>query len=226
MATTTHNLKIKAVLDTSEIRSQLNGIKESNPVGGGLNSSLDLNNAITRLVQALDKLPNRIERAQKQSRVPEFNARAFGSFAMAYGFGRVGQAATRLQEASGFEAPGWQNSFKNIGESALAGAAFGPTGAAIGAGLGLVQSALEYWAESLRKSVEELDEWNRSVKEAVQFRQRREDYRGSKELESALNFQKRTGDTSKLLSIRDELNEKAERLRKQLQQQDKNAASG
>lgn len=180
MATSTHNLKIKAVLDTSEIRSQLNGIRESNAVGSGVNSSLDLNNAITRLVQALDKLPNRIEKTQKQSSGPEFNARAFGSFAMAYGFGRVGQAATRLQEASGFEAPGWQNSFKNIGESALAGAAFGPAGAAIGAGLGLVQSALEHWAESLRKSVEELDEWNRSVKEAAQFRQRRKEYSESK----------------------------------------------
>ena len=69
MATTTHNLKIKAVLDTSEIRSQLNGIRESNAVGSGVNSSLDLNNAINRLIQALDKLPSNITREQKQSGV-------------------------------------------------------------------------------------------------------------------------------------------------------------
>lgn len=41
-----------------------------------------------------------------------------------------------------------------------------------------------------------------------------------------MNFQKRTGDTSRLLSLRDELNEKAAGLRKQLEQQDKNAKSG
>ena len=69
MATTTHNLKIKAVLDTSEIKHQLNGIRESSPVGSGLNSSLDLNNAINRLIQALDKLPTNITREQKQSGV-------------------------------------------------------------------------------------------------------------------------------------------------------------
>ena len=69
MATTTHNLKIKAVLDTSEIISQLNGIRESSPVGGGVNSSLDFNNAINRLIQALDKLQTNISREQKQSGV-------------------------------------------------------------------------------------------------------------------------------------------------------------
>ena len=69
MATTTHNLKIKAVLDTSEIRGKLNGIRESSPVGGGVGSSLDLNNAISRLIQALDKLPSNITREQKSSGV-------------------------------------------------------------------------------------------------------------------------------------------------------------
>ena len=102
MATTTHNLKIKAVLDTSEIRSQLNGIRESSPVGGGVNSSLDLNNAINRLIQALDKLPSNISREQKQSGGTNFNARAFAAFAMGYGINRVGNSFADLLEAKGY----------------------------------------------------------------------------------------------------------------------------
>ena len=47
----------------------MNGIRESNAVGSGVNSSLDFNNAISRLIQALDKLPSNITREQKQSGV-------------------------------------------------------------------------------------------------------------------------------------------------------------
>lgn len=114
----------------------------------------------------------------------------------------------------------------NIGQGAMAGAAFGPAGAAVGATLGLIQTALDSWTEGLKRSVEELDEWNKSVKEASQFLKVRQDYKANKELESAVSFQRRTGDTSKLIGLRSELTEKADELRKSLAQQDKNAKSG
>ena len=167
MATSTHNLKIKAVLDTSEIRSQLNGIRESSPVGGGLNSSLDLNNAISRLIQALDKLPSNISREQKQSGGTNFNARAFASFAMGYGVNRVGNSFVDLLEAKGYtQAKTVQSALTNIGTGAVAGAAFGPAGAALGASIGGLTSALDYWTSKLKESSQGIEEFNRKMSAA------------------------------------------------------------
>ena len=167
MATTTHNLKIKAVLDTSEIRGKLNGIRESNAVGSGVNSSLDLNNAINRLIQALDKLPSNISREQKQSGGTNFNARAFASFAMGYGISRVGNSFADLLEAKGYsQAKNVQSAFTNIGTGAVAGAAFGPAGAALGASIGGLTAALDYWTSKLKESSQGIEEFNRKMSAA------------------------------------------------------------
>ena len=167
MATTTHNLKIKAVLDTSEIRSQLNGIRESNAVGSGVNSSLDLNNAINRLIQALDKLPTNITREQKQSGGNNFNARAFASFVMGYGVNRVGNSISDLLEAKGYsQAKTAQSALTNIGTGAVAGAAFGPAGAALGASIGGLTAALDYWTSKLKESSQGIEEFNRKMSAA------------------------------------------------------------
>ena len=167
MATTTHNLKIKAVLDTSEIRSQLNGIRESSPVGGGVNSSLDFNNAINRLIQALDKLPTNISREQKQSGGTNFNGRAFASFAMGYGVSRVGNSFADLLEAKGYsQAKNVQSALTNIGTGAVAGAAFGPAGAALGASIGGLTAALDYWTSKLKESSRGIEDFNRKISAA------------------------------------------------------------
>ena len=168
MATTTHNLKIKAVLDTSEIRGKLNGIRESNAVGSGVNSSLDLNNAINRLIQALDKLPTNITREQKQSGVTSnFNARAFAAFAVGYGVNRVGNSFADLLEAKGYsQAKTAQSAFTNIGTGAVAGAAFGPAGAALGASIGGLTAALDYWTSKLKESSRGIEEFNRKMSAA------------------------------------------------------------
>ena len=174
MATTTHNLKIKATLDTSEIRGKLNGIRESNAVGSGVNSSLDLNNAINRLIQALDKLPSNITREQKQSGGTNFNARAFAAFAMGYGVNRVGNSFADLLEAKGYsQAKTVQSAFTNIGTGAVAGAAFGPAGAALGASVGGLTAALDYWTSKLKESSQGIEEFNRkmSVAEGIEHSQ-------------------------------------------------------
>lgn len=167
MATTTHNLKIKAALDTSEIRSQLNGIRESNAVGSGVNSSLDLNNAINRLIQALDKLPTNITKEQKQSGGTNFNAREFAAFAVGYGVSRVGNSISDLLEAKGYsQAKTAQSAFTNIGTGAVAGAAFGPAGAALGASIGGLTAALDYWTSKLKESSQGIEEFNRKMSAA------------------------------------------------------------
>ena len=185
MATTTHNLKIKAVLDTSEIRSQLNGIRESSPVGSGLNSSLDLNNAINRLIQALDKLPSNISREQKQSGGTNFNARAFAGFAVGYGINKIGNSFSELLEAKGYSKTDVvKSALTNIGTGAVAGAAFGPAGAALGAAFGVATAAIDSWADSVKKSQDELEKWNSIIKEAQKTQQKESSYlteRNSKE---------------------------------------------
>ena len=167
MATTTHNLKIKAILDSSEIRGKLNGIRESNAVGSGVNSSLDLNNAINRLIQALDKLPSNITKEQKQSGGTNFNARAFASFAIGYGVSRVGNSIADLLEAKGYsQAKTVQSALTNIGTGAVAGAAFGPAGAAFGASIGGLTAALDYWTSKLKESSQGIEEFNRKMSAA------------------------------------------------------------
>ncbi len=167
MATTTHNLKIKATLDTSEIRGKLNGIRESNAVGSGINSSLDHNNAINRLIQALDKLPTNISREQKQSDGTNFNARAFAGFAVGYGINKIGNSFSELLEAKGYSKTDVvKSALTNIGTGAVAGAAFGPAGAALGAAFGVATAAIDSWADSVKKSQDELQKWNDIIKAA------------------------------------------------------------
>lgn len=177
MATTTHNLKIKAVLDTSEIRSQLNGIRESNAVGSGVNSSLDLNNAINRLIQALDKLPSNISREQKQSGGTNFNARAFAAFAVGYGINKIGNSFSELLEAKGYSKTDVvKSALTNIGTGAVAGAAFGPAGAALGTAFGVAVAAIDSWADSVKKSQDELEKWNSIIREAQKTQQKESSY--------------------------------------------------
>lgn len=178
MATTTHNLKIKAVLDSSEIRSQLNGIRESNAVGSGVNSSLDLNNAINRLIQALDKLPTNITKEQKQSGVTQnFNARAFAGFAVGYGINKIGNSFSELLEEKGYSNTDVvKSALTNIGTGAVAGAAFGPAGAALGAAFGVAVAAIDSWSESVKKSQDELEKWNELIKDAQKTQQKESSY--------------------------------------------------
>ena len=204
MATTTHNLKIKAVLDTSEIRSQLNGIRESNAVGSGVNSSLDLNNAINRLIQALDKLPTNITREQKQSGVTSnFNARAFAGFAVGYGINKIGNSFSELLEAKGYSKTDVvKSALTNIGTGAVAGAAFGPAGAALGAAFGVATAAIDSWADSVKKSQDELEKWNTIIKEAQKTQQKESNYLTERNSREFLSQAIKRGDIDSLMQAR------------------------
>ena len=204
MATTTHNLKIKAALDTSEIRSQLNGIRESNAVGSGINSSLDLNNAISRLIQALDKLPTNITREQKSSGVTSnFNARAFAGFAVGYGINKIGNSFSELLEAKGYSKTDVvKSALTNIGTGAVAGAAFGPAGAALGAAFGVATAAIDSWADSVKKSQDELEKWNEIIKEAQKTQQKESSYLTERNSREFLSQAIKRGDIDSLMQAR------------------------
>lgn len=165
MATSEHTLKIKAVLDSSQVQSQLQGLKTST-VGNGVDNTMSLNNAITRLIQAIDKLPSNIAKEQKSSG-QDFNAKAFSRFALGYGVNKFGTSFSDLLEAKGYsQAKTAQSALTNIGTGALAGSAFGPIGAGIGAAFGLATTAIDYWTDSVKKSQEELQKWNDIIKAA------------------------------------------------------------
>ena len=203
MATTTHNLKIKAALDTSEIRGKLNGIRESNAVGSGVNSSLDLNNAINRLIQALDKLPTNISREQKLSGGTNFNARAFAGFAVGYGINKIGNSFSELLEAKGYSKTDVvKSALTNIGTGAVAGAAFGPAGAALGAAFGVATAAIDSWADSVKKSQDELQKWNEIIKEAQKTQQKESSYLTERNSKDFLYQAIRRGDIDSLMQAR------------------------
>ena len=72
----------------------------------------------------------------------------------------------------------------NIGTGAVAGAAFGPAGAALGAAFGVATAAIDSWADSVKKSQDELEKWNTIIKEAQKTQQKESSYlteRNSKE---------------------------------------------
>ena len=64
----------------------------------------------------------------------------------------------------------------NIGTGAVAGAAFGPAGAALGAAFGVATAAIDSWADSVKKSQDELEKWNSIIKEAQKTQQKESSY--------------------------------------------------
>ena len=183
----------------------MNGIRESNAVGSSVNSSLDFNNAISRLIQALDKLPTNITKEQKQSGVTQnFNARAFAGFAVGYGINKIGNSFSELLEEKGYSNTDVvKSALTNIGTGAVAGAAFGPAGAALGAAFGVAVAAIDSWSESVKKSQDELEKWNELIKDAQKTQQKESSYLTERYSREFLSQAVKRGDIESLQQARE-----------------------
>ena len=177
MATTTHDLKLRALLDLSQVKQQVQQLNSKNTVNldaSGISHSINLlNQTITKFTNSLEKLSQhtqqaavKINNASNQSftlgRLGEI-----GKVVAGIAVERAGGSAKNYFEATGNVAAANTSDFlSKFGRGALAGSAGGWIGAAIGGGFGALEFAFEKLAENANKAAEELAKYHKQLSDA------------------------------------------------------------
>lgn len=177
MATTTHDLKLRALLDLSQVKQQVQQLNSKNTVNldaSGISHSINLlNQTIAKFTNSLEKLSQhtqqaavKINNASNQSftlgRLGEI-----GKVVAGIAVERAGGSAKNYFEATGNVAAANTSDFlSKFGRGALAGSAGGWIGAAIGGGFGALEFAFEKLAENAKKAAEELEAYNKTLADA------------------------------------------------------------
>lgn len=192
-----HTLRLKALLDTSEIKNELQSLRQTqnsalgNPVAGSsgvsanfnnLNSTLaKLNTSISDLQKTIERLNTRTQKDQNHPDNPggdwftsEQTKRLIRTFAVTYGINTLGNAVKEVYNASGDPASKRTarsiDTLQTVTSFGLQGAmAGGPIGAGVGAAIGIVVDQLKGFAEELKDSQEKLKSYNEVIKEARKF---------------------------------------------------------
>ena len=177
MATTTHDLKLRALLDLSQVKQQVQQLNSKNTVNldaSGISHSINLlNQTISKFTNSLEKLSQhthqaavKINNASNQSftlgRLGEI-----GKVVAGIAVERAGGSAKNYFEATGNVAAANTSDFlSKFGRGALAGSAGGWIGAAIGGGFGALEFAFEKLAENANKAAEELAKYHKQLSDA------------------------------------------------------------
>ena len=177
MATTTHDLKLRALLDLSQVKQQVQQLNSKNTVNldaSGISHSINLlNQTIAKFTNSLEKLSQnthqaavKINNASNQSftlgRLGEI-----GKVVAGIAVERAGGSAKNYFEATGNVAAANTSDFlSKFGRGALAGSAGGWIGAAIGGGFGALEFAFEKLAENAKKAAEELAAYQKVLTDA------------------------------------------------------------
>ena len=179
MATTTHDLKLRALLDVSQVKQQVQQLNSKSTVNldaSGINNSINaLNRTITKFTTSLEKLSLSTEQTSNKLKQTgqQTGGIGLGSFGKGAGLALLGMAVNNVGRAA-------QNYYKTVGNedlatmfsmggkvggSALAGfAAGGPIGAVGGAILG----GAEWWFENLADEAKKAAEKFKSVQESLE----------------------------------------------------------
>ena len=177
MATTTHDLKLRALLDVSQVKQQVQQLNSKNTVNldaSGISHSINLlNQTIAKFTNSLEKLSQhtqqaavKINNASNQSftlgRLGEI-----GKVVAGIAVERAGGSAKNYFEATGNVAAANTSDFlSKFGRGALAGSAGGWIGAAIGGGFGALEFAFDKLADNAKKAAEELEAYNKTLADA------------------------------------------------------------
>ena len=177
MATTTHDLKLRALLDVSQVKQQVQQLNSKNTVNldaSGISHSINLlNQTISKFTNSLEKLSQhtqqaavKINNASNQSftlgRLGEI-----GKVVAGIAVERAGGSAKNYFEATGNVAAANTSDFlSKFGRGALAGSAGGWIGAAIGGGFGALEFAFDKLADNAKKAAEELAAYNKTLADA------------------------------------------------------------
>ena len=175
MATTTHDLKLRALLDLSQVKQQVQQLNSKNTVNldaSGISHSINLlNQTIAKFTNSLEKLSQNTHQAavkiNNASNQAESNWGQFGKFAAGFAVEHIGNKARDYFRAAGNETAADTSDFlSKVGRGAVGGSAFGWIGAAGGAIFGGVEFALEKLAENANKAAEELAKYHKQLSDA------------------------------------------------------------
>ena len=170
MATTTHDLKLRALLDVSQVKQQVQQLNSKNTVNldaSGISHSINLlNQTITKFTNSLEKLSQNTHQAavkiNNASNQAESNWSQIGKIAAGFAVEHIGNKARDYFRAAGNETAANTSDFlSKVGRGAVAGSAAGWIGTAGGAIFGGVEFALEKLAENANKAAEELAKYHK-----------------------------------------------------------------
>ena len=175
MATTTHDLKLRALLDLSQVKQQVQQLNSKNTVNldaSGISHSINLlNQTITKFTNSLEKLSQNTHQAavkiNNASNQAESNWGQIGKIAAGFAVEHIGNKARDYFKAAGNETAANTSDFlSKVGRGAVAGSAAGWIGTAGGAIFGGVEFALEKLAENANKAAEELAAYQKVLTDA------------------------------------------------------------
>ena len=172
---TTHDLKLRALLDVSQVKQQVQQLNSKNTVNldaSGISHSINLlNQTISKFTNSLEKLSQhtqqsavKINNANNQT---GYNWGQIGTFAAGFAVQHVGNKARDYFQAVGNDTAASTSDFlSKVGGGAVAGSAAGWIGAAGGAIFGGVEFALEKLADNAKKAADELAAYNKTLADA------------------------------------------------------------
>ena len=175
MATTTHDLKLRALLDLSQVKQQVQQLNSKNTVNldaSGISHSINLlNQTIAKFTNSLEKLSQNTHQAavkiNNASNQAESNWGQIGKFAAGFAVEHIGNKARDYFKAAGNETAADASDFlSKVGRGAVAGSAAGWIGVAGGTIFGVVEFALEKLAENAKKAAEELAKYHKQLSDA------------------------------------------------------------
>ena len=207
---TTHDLKLRALLDVSQVKQQVQQLNSKNTVNldaSGISHSINLlNQTISKFTNSLENLSKNTQQAavkiNNSSNQAGSNWGQIGKIAAGFAVEHIGNKARDYFQATGNETAASTSDFlSKVGRGALVGSGAGWIGAAGGAIFGGVEFALEQLTDEAKKSAEKF----KSVQESLEaWKQRIDAARlkdtGVRELENQmwLKEQLKTGSTNAL----------------------------
>ena len=175
MATTTHDLKLRAILDVSQVKQQVQQLNSKNTVNldaSGISHSINLlNQTISKFTSSLENLSKNTHQAavkiNNSSNQAVSNWSQIGKFAAGFAVEHIGNKARDYFQAVGNDTAASTSDFlSKVGRGATVGSAAGWIGAAGGAIFGGVEFALEQLADNAKKAAEELAAYQQVLTDA------------------------------------------------------------
>ena len=175
MATTTHDLKLRAILDVSQVKQQVQQLNSKNTVNldaSGISHSINLlNQTISKFTSSLENLSKNTQQAavkiNNSSNQAVSNWSQIGKFAAGFAVEHIGNKASDYFKAVGNETAASTSDFlSKVGRGVLVGSGAGWIGAAGGAIFGGIEFSLEQLADNAKKAAEELAAYQQVLADA------------------------------------------------------------
>ena len=106
------------------------------------------------------------------------------------------------------EAAYWTRSVGKLGGYAMMGSAAGPWGAAVGAGLGAIETLFDKFTEKAKEAQKELEDWNKNIQRSQTFKKTYDEAKETRTLNSTMSKAVKTDDVTRLQAMADQIQKK------------------